>query len=852
MKLKPLYAISLAAIYGFAFTPTNFAADESDNSRALEVIIVTATKRAESLMDIPVSVSAISGAKIADQGIQDLNAASAYVPGFNVQPSPIADSINIRGIQSGDQAGFEQSVSTFVDGVYRGRGVQSRFAFLDVGLLEVLRGPQGTLFGKNTVGGALNISSAKPTPELSAAISAKYNLEFEETEINGHLSGPLSDNLFGRVAFVSKAMDKGWVENTTYAENNPVTDEFAFRGILEYDMNESTSLTLRAETGTFDNSGSPWDLINSGPALESVGIFGSVDNLTQMGNTPDYMEAIFGPGSAGNTAPVDFGSVSKMKGDVSEYAFTLNHELDNGGDITAIVATSVYDFKRFLDADFNPLPILRFDDSEDFEQNSVEIRYASPEDQRASFITGLYWQDSDLYVDGHTTFNTFAIDNLTTAGCLLNGGIVGTGATPDEILANTLGGNLVAGNPVGLTRTCVNAAVTGLLTDLGLEGFSRYASLDQKDTVKAVFGELKFDVTDTFTTKLGLRYTEEVKIGKQGVFASEYGTRNRIDNPAYDAALFYVGEGTAHSFDLERDESSLTWSVNGSWFYSDDAMFYGSASTGFKAGGFNSFAFRTDPAEAEVDEEDALSFELGGKFTLADGAAEVNVALFRSEFDNLQASLFAGSTSFIVQNAAEATSQGLEIDGRWQATDNLMLTGSAAFIDFAFDRYPNAGCNVDQLITLREGIWSGTAPVTGIPNFLAPVLTLQDCTNLGINNLAGQTSENTPEFAASLGLNHTANLNGFEIISNLDLNYQGEQYRTADLDPLSLDEASLRINASLTLGKIDGNWDVSLIANNLTDKTNINFSNDTPLFEEARQIATMPPRSLSLRFRYHY
>ena len=848
MKLKPLYAISLAAIYGFAFTPTNFAADESDNSRALEVIIVTATKRAESLMDIPVSVSAISGAKIADQGIQDLDDASAYIPGFSVQPNPIADNINIRGVQSGNQAGFEQSVSTFVDGVYRGRGMQSRFSFLDVGLLEVLRGPQGTLFGKNTIGGALNISSAKPTSDLSAAISAKYNMDFEETEISGHLSGPLSDKLLGRVAFVSRAMDKGWVENQFYSENNPVTDEMAFRGILEYDMNDSTSFTLKAENGNFDNTGAPWDLITVG-SLAAFGIEGNTDGVTSMGNGPAFMESIFGPGSAGNTDPVDFGSVAKLEGDVSEYALTMNHDTANGGEITAIAAYSEYDFDRFLDADFNPLPIIRFDDTEDFEQSSFELRYASPQDNKASYIAGVYYQDNSLYADGLSSFNLRAVNSLTTGGCLLGGGVIGTD------LATTLGGNLVGGSNTALTRTCINAFLSSVFTGNGIEGFNRYASLDQDDTVKAVFGELSYDFTDTVNAKFGVRYTQEDKTAQQGVHAALYEDRGRTRisassplAPLYALGLDLVGEATEHSFDLARDEGSFTWSTNLSWDYSNDAMFYASASTGFKAGGFNSFAFRDDPAEAEFEEEEALSFELGGKFTLADGAAELNVAIFNSTFENLQTSLFAGSTSFVVQNAAEATSQGLEVDGRWQATDNLMVVGSAAYTDFTFDSFPNAGCTVDQLIDLREAVWNSGAPDA----FTGALITLQNCGDLGLNDLTGRTSDNTPEFSANLGLNHTATINSFELISNLDLNYQGEQYRAADLDPYALDDATLRVNASLTFGQIDGNWDVSLIGNNLTDKNNINYLNDSPLFDESRQVAIMPPRSFSLRFRYKY
>ncbi len=137
----------------------------------LEEVIVTAQKRAQSLQDVPISVSALSGDKLDEVGLQRFDQLSTYIPNFNVTQTEIGDSINIRGLASGTQAGFEQSVGTFVDGIYRGRSVQSRFAFLDVELIEVLRGPQGTLFGKNTIAGAVNITSAKPTEEFEGQVS---------------------------------------------------------------------------------------------------------------------------------------------------------------------------------------------------------------------------------------------------------------------------------------------------------------------------------------------------------------------------------------------------------------------------------------------------------------------------------------------------------------------------------------------------------------------------------------------------------------------------------------------------------------------------------------------------------
>ena len=141
-------------------------------AQQLEEVVVTAQKRVQSLQDVPISVVAMSGDKITDAGIQSFEDIATYVPNFSVNKEGIGDRVIIRGIGSGTNAGFEQSVGTFVDGVYRGRSVQIRNAFLDVAMVEVLRGPQGTLFGKNTVAGALNITTRKPTEEFEGELSA--------------------------------------------------------------------------------------------------------------------------------------------------------------------------------------------------------------------------------------------------------------------------------------------------------------------------------------------------------------------------------------------------------------------------------------------------------------------------------------------------------------------------------------------------------------------------------------------------------------------------------------------------------------------------------------------------------
>ena len=165
----------------------------------LEEVMVTATKRAVGLQDVPISLSVMSGEKIAEQGIDSLEDLSVYMPNVHISQSMGGDALFIRGIGSGENAGFEQSVGTFVDGIYFGRGQSSRSKFLDIERVEILKGPQSTLFGKNTVAGAINITTARPTQEFEARIDVSAEPEFDAWSTTGTVSGEIRDGLRARL-----------------------------------------------------------------------------------------------------------------------------------------------------------------------------------------------------------------------------------------------------------------------------------------------------------------------------------------------------------------------------------------------------------------------------------------------------------------------------------------------------------------------------------------------------------------------------------------------------------------------------------------------------------------------------
>lgn len=814
-KLLLLRRTALGASLMIGVSASGGALAQDAQEGGLEEIIVTATKRAESLQDVPVSVSAVTGARIKDLGIQRGEELSQLIPNFSIQQDPIGDKINIRGIQSGNNAGLEQSISTFVDGLYRGRGVQARFAFLDVERIEVLRGPQGTLFGKNTIGGAVSIISGKPTDELDAAITGTYTFDnIHEYEVVGHVAGPITDTVRARVAGQYRETTKGHLQNIFYDESSPQLEEYAIRGSLQWDATPDTLVDLKIEYGDFDQFGQNFSTLEAGPLAG----FGQAERTFRQSNI-------------GSREPtLDIGSSGNFEGDIFEAGLTVTHQFD-AGTLSVISGYSGYDYNRECDCDFSLLDLIRFDDDEDYDQVSLEVRFASAENETFDYIVGGYFQYSELLAEADTFFNTrgdatlgdLAIDTVLGLGCLAAGGDPGD-------------------------RNCI---LTGLVaafdgTPLAYTDFNRAHFLDQEDTVAALFGQATWYATDTLSLTGGLRYTYERKTALQGAFAAEFGTRNPIgivgDQALYAGAgapgldpFTTIAEAENHENNLARTENNLTWSVNAAWEPTDDILVYGNIARGFKAGGYNSFALSADPAEAEYEDERALGFEIGSKLKLLDGAAELNFAGFYTDFTDIQTALFTGSTSFIVQNAASATSKGFEIDGRWAVTSQLLVQGGVAFVDFEFDDYPNAGCFVDQLFQFRADTGN-------------PLATLQDCSAAEVNDLSGRTSENTPKWSGSLGANYVQPVGGdFEINTNVTMVFQTQQFRQADLDPIIRDDGFIKANMTIGFGPTDQSWNVALVAKNLFNARSFSYGNDTPLVDGARQFIPDRPRTIAVR-----
>lgn len=771
----------------------------------LEEVLVTAQKRTESLQDVPIAVSAMSGEKINDVAITNLEELSLYIPNVNINQGQAQPNLFIRGVGSGTNAGFEQSVGLYIDGVYSGRGALAAVPLtMDLERVEVLKGPQGILFGKNTIGGAINITTAKPSFDFEGMVDALYSDDHGEQIYNVMLNGGITDKIAGRLAVRYDSMD-GWWDNKLLNVEGPDTDNIYARGSFLFDATDSLEVIAKYEYGDFQRDAKPLVVYQSDQPTNFRGdnVFPIVDDQDQ--------------------AAFDYSDDKEIRTDVA--ALTVNWDVEFAT-LTSVSAWSKYDLEGTQNSDFSAVEGLHRTLDEDFEQWSQEIRLVSPGGQTIDWIAGAYYEHSELEI-----------------------------ARINEAVDFALSGPLAVQPLVSLPGT------TPLPTQF-----------DQDTDALALFAQGTYSLTDTVRFTLGLRYNDESKDLDKAARNEGAGTRaTSIGAPelivlARPADLAIIGDLRSHEWQgLDRDKDKWTWSANMQWDATDNAMLYASVSTGYKSGGFDEAysgadeTIRTsdgifsnepnggvlpgpDSSILEYTDETVTSYELGAKMSLLDGAAEMNVAIFRSEYDDLQTSSLVGDV-FRVGNAGESVSQGVEVDGRWALTERLTLGGAVAYLNAEYDDFKGATCTVPQV----------SDPIAN-PGCLADDGSNIEPGESGGQDLTDQDMLFSPEWSANLNIQYNYPLsNGMEVSAGVDMNYSDEYYSALDLDPNTKHDDYTKWNARIALNGENDKWSVAIIGKNLSDETIDVWRNDIALTDSNSYFGVPArPRSVAVQARYRF
>ena len=633
----------------------------SDRPAVLEEIVVTAQKRDESLQDVPISMQVVTGNAISNMEMSDLSVMAQQLPNVSMNMGTVSNNIYMRGVGSGGNGGFEQSVGTFIDGVYRGRSRLSQSLLVDIERVEVLRGPQSIYFGNNSIAGAFSVTTRRPGDTLEGYAKASYEFEGEEPAVEAAVGGPLTDSVGFRIVGRYSDLD-GYLKNQNTGNNEPqIKNEFV-RGWLDWDISENWQTSLKAEYSE-QKSKAPYaaQLVGCPPkepfaASSACLVAMATGTETRFNDTRSSI-----PGEQG-------------KLDGSEFVWNVDGTLSNGIGIASTLAYSEYDYSISADTSGIPIPFFQYSAPEDYDQTSLELRLTSPDDSRLGYIFGAYFLDSNLKLDDYLVFSL--LDSVI------------------PVAAPVLNPYLPLGNAI---------------------------KLDQQEDQQSVFGAVTWSFTESLSVTAGVRWIDSQKDATQSATnvtaTNPFGGSDGTEVP--DALQPLAGAFTAttqHKTKASVSDNDTLPSLTIRYAPSDAVSYYATASQGFKAGGFDAVELTGIPDNLTYGPETVDAYEVGLKSLLFDNTLSLNLAVFRNDYDDLQqsATQYTDTAAYIsVTNVGGLRSQGVELDSTWQINEEWQLTANAAYLDAEYEDYENAGCSSLQSYYQPEGCvqdLSGKAP----------------------------------------------------------------------------------------------------------------------------------------------
>jgi len=720
-----LSILSQAIAFATAISGSAYAAE-------IEEVVVTAQKRAENLQDVPISISAVTGANIKAMGVKNLTDLGKSTPGVEMNnDTPLQPTYNIRGIQTSDfTVGSDPAVAVYVDGVYNGRGAGAEIPLADIERVEVLKGPQGTLFGRNATGGAIHIITRKPQAESATELSltaGNYGRQSMDLLVNRQLS----DNLYGRLTASTNRRD-AFADNLAGGFSAGNQDTQTYRASLLWEPSDRTEVLWRADYGVMDQ----------GSALRTS----VVPNLK--GETD-----LFGDYALDTPTIEDRDSFGT--------SLTVTHDFDNFT-FTSITAYSKFDSYLQQDEDGTANPDYMFGSAnlDDQEQFSQELRLNGGTDTFKWTLGASYSQEKvEHQTDAYFTagsLESFAVYEGLKADSMALLGIPqdvfdAMSTTEQENLAVTARQAMIAGGQEGGAITqfmydlfiAPGGAEDQLFTALGLP--TNYALQRQQlfgalylgvapfvanDTPwdesvynegdyrsAAIYGDVTWSLTDKMDLTVGARYTQDKKdfsivssyqntlpVGDMAInVMDENGnpvmvpdgsggavplTINLAQLPPQRFGMAFNNNGIADlNQPLSDSWSDLSGRIVLDYRWSDDVMTYVSLAEGFKAGGFNSFS-AAPGIDPSFDQEDVTNLEVGIKSNLFDNRLQLNAAVYSYEYDNLQELDLVGRPipNYYLRNA-DAEGQGAEVEVLWAATDNLLIGGNYSHLETEYTRY---------------------------------------------------------------------------------------------------------------------------------------------------------------------
>lgn len=758
----------------------------------IEEVMVSARRVEEGLQEAPIAISAFSSNEMENRGVIDVTDIAAASPNVTLEAGGATSGFAaapvtfIRGIGQADFViNTDPAVGLYVDGVYMGRSMGSVMDLLDLERVEVLRGPQGTLFGKNTIGGALNLVSKAPSVE--DGLTGKLEGTFGERSLSmlrGNINVPLGDNTAARLSAFKRERD-GY-QNAAYYDGFKLGEEdvWGARGALQIDFSDNLTLTTGfdysdrndspapmlatdlGDAGVVDANGNPangtptnpigarfngvplgpppgreaWLATPDGPVSN---VFLNPDGTTIASRTVDctsdpalnsssqcYGDFWLNDASSNNSIWTDAsGNMIEPEQQLEVWGAYANLTWSGDwGEFKSITSYREFDSEFYNDNDFSPYIIFHnMSLSFSQEQFSQEFQLTGSVGDKLDYLVGLYY---------------FEEEGLQQLGASFPN-IPPCAASVDR-------------------PTC-------------FETFR-----DIENTTDAAFSQLTFHATDSIDFTLGLRYTDSEKIADTSQFTDRF-------EPG-DFAGVTAGIGTVEAQEVD-------YLLNVAWQASDDAMIYASASTGFRDGGFPSRfpgGIPDDISTVQFDPEFVDAYELGIKSNFLDNALQLNAAIFFTDYQDIQVDAASSNpeigNSPTVNNLAAASLQGIEVEAVWVANDSLRFDLALGYLDSQIDEV------------------EGGSATAGAGNTQVEITTSNE---LPYN----------PELQLNLGINYSYYFgDGAEIRTRFDYQYMDEMFFTVENRPVQFLESFDRINVNASYIPGGSPWEFVVGVRNLTDE----------------------------------
>lgn len=830
-------------------------APQSEDTSDAE-IVVTAQGRSQLLSDVPVAISAVNAETLQNSGANDIRQLNQVAPSLLVSStgSEANGSARIRGIGTvGDNPGLESSVPVFIDGVYRSRSGIGLNELGEIDRVEVQRGPQGTLGGRNSSAGLISIYSKKPSFTFGGTGELTYG-NYDFMRAAGSVTGPLSEQLAFRVDGVYVKRD-GFYRDDQNGRDINNRDRYFLRGQLLFEPTDALSVRLIADytfrkeeccAATYvDRTVNQFIGDLNTPSTVGVASTATSNNIINVLRDLGQPLAAFNQGF-GRKVSVSPNRV--FSGETKDYGFSGQVDYDFGGaTLTSITAYRQYRSGQASDTDYGEVDILYRAPSDDayrqFHTFTQELRL-----QGEAFDGKLDW-----LVGGF-----FANEKLTVRDNLRFGSQYGRFANCRLVSGGSLASGYLPSGQACLSAT-VRGAIAGGLTALGAGGPAILAGLDRLDTLNdlgstndryfqngtnwAVFTHNIVHITDTVDLTLGLRYTKDKK-----KFDATFGNDNTVCT-ANQAALGSLlagplaataggiiglscqGNSTAElngvSIRDDRNEDQLTGTAILSWKPVDDLLVYGSFARGYKAGGFNldrsalkspiaTFA-SVGGAQALVgnlqfDPELVDSYELGAKFS--NGPFGLSVSGFRSDFSSFQLNTFNG-TVFLVQNVNGCDNL---VGGSSADTDLSNATGSCAAGDITHG-VRTQGLELEASLTPARNFRMAAGLTYAKTTYRDDLIGTKNGAPLdsALRKLPGDNLSNAPELVATSSVTWTPDIgsNGMSGLVYIDGRMTSDYNTGSDLFPQKEQDGFAVFNARIGLRGADEAWGIELWGQNI-------------------------------------